>query len=375
MKYTKISGKTKKYVIYCKKCQIRRKGMNNTNNRKKRRTSGSNITLILILAAVILLLLNIFIFSGLKSDSMPRDNADLRENAGANPADPTPGASGQGGNGQAGKKDGLSGYTPVSVSPDEIHFGELVLINNDTAYVSQGTHNIVAYETPAKVYSLKNKNYSVSYPEYVFLNPTVIENLNTMFTDYVAFTGKADIFINEAHRTLEDQQKIYDQKGADIATKPGYSEHHSGYAFDVAVLNVGTITDTGHYVWLPENCKNYGFIRRYPEGKKEITGIDFEAWHYRYVGIPHSVYIMDKHITLEEYIKLLKGYTLKGNHLKIVANGAEYEVYYVPVTDETKEIYVPKDKPYSVSGNNVDGFIVTVTLSQPSETPEETPEE
>lgn len=352
--------------------------MNNANNRKRRRTNGSNITLILILAAVILLLLNIFIFSGLKSDSMPRDNADLRENAGANPADPTPGASGQGAGGQNTKKDGLSGYMPVSVSPDEIHFGELVLINNDTAYVSEGTHNIVAYETPVNVYAAKNANYTVSYPAKVELNPTVIENLNTMFTDYVAFSGASDIYINEAYRTFEDQQKMYDEKGADIATKPGYSEHHSGYAFDVAVVSGGkysSFSDTGHYVWLPENCKNYGFIRRYPEGKKEITGIDFEAWHYRYVGVPHSVYIMNEGITLEEYIKLIKGYTLKGNHLKIAANGAEYEVYYVPVTDETKEIYVPKDKPYTVSGNNVDGFIVTVTLSQPAETPEETTEE
>ena len=72
----------------------------------------------------------------------------------------------------------------------------------------------------------------------------------------------------------------------------------------VAVVSGGkysAISDTGHYTWLPENCKKYGFIRRYPEGKKDITGINFEPWHYRYVGTDAARIIYEEGITYEEY--------------------------------------------------------------------------
>ena len=55
--------------------------------------------------------------------------------------------------------------------------------------------------------------------------------------------------------------------------------------------------------WLMENCSNYGFILRYPTGKTDITGIIYEPWHYRYVGVRIAREIMDQGICLEEYLK------------------------------------------------------------------------
>jgi len=101
-----------------------------------------------------------------------------------------------------------------------------------------------------------------------------------------------------------------------VMTKPGHSEHHTGLAVDIVDqayynshtgdLLVPEFSDSPGAKWLKENCSYYGFILRYPDGEKNITGIDFEPWHFRYVGMEHARYITDHHLTLEEYLKLLK---------------------------------------------------------------------
>ena len=61
--------------------------------------------------------------------------------------------------------------------------------------------------------------------------------------------------------------------------------------------------DTKEAKWLKENCYKYGFILRYPPEKTEITGIIYEPWHYRYVGVEDATKIMELGITLEEYLE------------------------------------------------------------------------
>lgn len=97
-------------------------------------------------------------------------------------------------------------------------------------------------------------------------------------------------------------------------TVPGHSEHHSGLAFDIITPEyhkyVYTLNEkfaeTEAYTWLVENCADYGFILRYPKEKKSITTINFEPWHYRYVGVEHAKYITENNLCLEEYIELLR---------------------------------------------------------------------
>lgn len=97
-------------------------------------------------------------------------------------------------------------------------------------------------------------------------------------------------------------------------TVPGHSEHHTGLAFDIITpeyhKDIYTLSDefakTEAYDWLIKNCADYGFILRYQEHKTDITQINFEPWHYRYVGVEHAQYIMENDICLEEYIQLFK---------------------------------------------------------------------
>ncbi len=69
-------------------------------------------------------------------------------------------------------------------------------------------------------------------------------------------------------------------------------------------MDVSQIDEPGNQ-WLRENCYKYGFILRYPENKSAVTGVNFEPWHFRYVGKEAAKYITKHHITLEEFYKKL----------------------------------------------------------------------
>lgn len=99
------------------------------------------------------------------------------------------------------------------------------------------------------------------------------------------------------------------KKASFTVTVPGASEHQVGLAVDItsdtySLLNTG-FADTPAGKWLAEHSWEYGFILRYPLGKEEITGIQFEPWHFRYVGVDAAEAITSQNITLEEFVENL----------------------------------------------------------------------
>lgn len=91
------------------------------------------------------------------------------------------------------------------------------------------------------------------------------------------------------------------------------------------------------------------------KNKTNITGIQYEPWHIRYVGLPHSAIMHKKKLTLEEYLDFLK----ENKEISINAEGKDYMVSYYEIS-KSRTIDVPVNKYYDISGNNVDGVIVTV---------------
>ena len=87
--------------------------------------------------------------------------------------------------------------------------------------------------------------------------------------------------------------------------RPGTSEHQTGLAIDFNVAS-STFEKSPGYKWMLENAENYGFILRYPKGKTEITGIIFESWHWRFVGIDVAKEMNALGLTLEEYVAQLE---------------------------------------------------------------------
>ena len=122
-----------------------------------------------------------------------------------------------------------------------------------------------------------------------------------------------NIIVDSAFRSGTYQQKVLDnlikEKGDDayrLVALPGASEHQTGLAVDFAIYENGIYNDDmkeddKEAVWLKNNAWKYGFILRYPKGKENVTGFNFEPWHYRFVGLDLAKRLHDSDMTLEEF--------------------------------------------------------------------------
>lgn len=119
------------------------------------------------------------------------------------------------------------------------------------------------------------------------------------------------LHVTSAYRSYDYQQNLYDryvaQDGKEAAdtysARAGSSEHQTGLAVDLdnTKLDYTLFEQTPEYTWMQDNASKYGFILRFPKGKESITGYQFEAWHYRYVGIDLAQKIKSSGLTFEEY--------------------------------------------------------------------------
>lgn len=119
------------------------------------------------------------------------------------------------------------------------------------------------------------------------------------------------LIINSSYRSYDEQTEVYDnysswygeEEALKIAAKPGYSEHQTGLAVDIQSYCSQTkeFEECEEFVWLSKNAYKYGFILRYPDGLEQITGYNYESWHYRYIGKEAAKYIHENNITFDEY--------------------------------------------------------------------------
>lgn len=184
----------------------------------------------------------------------------------------------------------------------------LILVNRDS-YIPDD------YQVELTELSNGKKVDSRIYPE-----------LQEMFND--ARAQGYGLFVREGYRTQEEQQQLMDEKieayenegkskseAKKLAEQwvaiPGTSEHQLGIAVDINANTTKSSSDDV-YNWLAENAHTYGFIKRYPSNKTDITGVINEPWHYRYVGKEAASKIYSQGICLEEYIDTL-GYTDSGH--------------------------------------------------------------
>ncbi|MCR4692115.1 MAG: M15 family metallopeptidase [Lachnospiraceae bacterium] len=119
------------------------------------------------------------------------------------------------------------------------------------------------------------------------------------------------LFDKKVKRALRNNENYLDayKETAQAVTIPGFSEHELGLAVDLTTKQHITLdadyAETEGGRWLSRHCMEYGFILRYPLGKEKITGIEFEPWHFRYVGRKAAEYIMEHDLTLEEFVQRL----------------------------------------------------------------------
>ncbi len=233
-------------------------------------------------------------------------------------------------------------FDTVKFSADDVHKGSLVLVNADYEYkFLEGDIDVVT------LYNNKNGCYD-SGDNVTKLDSSVITQLNAMMEAFAASQGAAstDLFVIDGFRTFEEQADRH-SSGISKTFEAGHCDYHTGRTFDIyrfdntSSTGYSVFSAEGNYAWFAENAGNY-----------------------RYVGPAHASYINANGLCLEEYIELLKEHT-KDDPLETMANGLSYSIYYVPASEGETEIAVPKDSAYEISGNNADGFIVTVPNAIP----------
>ncbi len=148
---------------------------------------------------------------------------------------------------------------------------------------------------------------------------------------------------------------------------PSRSEHQTGLAIDLGLKKeiMDFICPEFPYEGICNEFRKeaicHGFIERYQSGKEDITGIGHEPWHFRYVGYPHSEIMNLNQLALEEYVEFIKGFPYGQKHLQILGKGQRIEICYIPLPAVgTVTIAVDGNTDYQVSGNNMDGLIITL---------------
>lgn len=268
-----------------------------------------------------------------------------------------------------------AGYRVVTVLNEDIYKGPQILVNYRYQSMIDGENLVNIYDNASKSVGVKDDD--------MFINESIVDPINSFFDDFEKAKGKTSILISSSYRSKADQTQIYNDSVKETGASstayyvaiPGFSEHQTGYCFDTAAYNddgeMVELDGEGDFSWLVENCYKYGLILRYPDDKTNITGIGYEAWHFRYVGIPHATFINQQKICLEEYIEGIKDYTFENGGLFIDGgkDSGKWVVYYMHKLDafNNTDIPVPTDSakcPYTISGNNIDGFIVTVDVTK-----------
>lgn len=156
-------------------------------------------------------------------------------------------------------------------------------------------------------------NLEIIPEEYARSGMRLVKNAKDAFVAMAreARKDKRPIIAMSSYRSYKYQVNLFEKykeadgiKDADTySARAGFSEHQTGLCVDIydGVLDYTNFEQSDSFDWMQKNAYKYGFILRFPEGKENITGYQYESWHYRYVGKDIAKYIHNNDITFEEY--------------------------------------------------------------------------
>ena len=119
-----------------------------------------------------------------------------------------------------------------------------------------------------------------------------------VWSPFRSYSIQNTLFQNQVNRVGGDEELA-----ATVVARPGTSEHNTGLCADFNMAS-DSFENTKMYEWMLKNAEDYGFILRYPENKIDVTGVIYESWHWRFVGINTAKEINELGVTLEEYVEL-----------------------------------------------------------------------
>lgn len=123
---------------------------------------------------------------------------------------------------------------------------------------------------------------------------------------YRSYATQKMLFTQETNKWLKTglSSEEAETKAATVVTRPGTSEHNTGFSADFNIAE-DSFESTPMFTWMQEHAADYGFVLRFPKDKQEITGITYESWHYRFVGINNAKEMNRLNMCLEEYVEYM----------------------------------------------------------------------
>lgn len=261
---------------------------------------------------------------------------------------------------------------------EDIFFGDLILVNEEhplfqrTFSCSQSLPQEAALAPLTQNHVPSFMAVDDKYPD-ILLQKKAATVLSHMIQD---IDGRGEIVPVSGYRSRREQIRIWEdsikENGEEFTRKyvalPGHSEHQTGLAIDLGIKKeeIDFICPDFPYEGICQRFRQiapeYGFVERYEWGKESITKIAHEPWHFRYVGYPHSKIMKEQGTSLEEYIEMLKEFSMEEAHYFYEKEKKrQAEVFFVPLPKKKKAMLsIPEECLYQISGNNVDGCIVTI---------------
>ena len=267
-------------------------------------------------------------------------------------------------------------YIPKEAA--DIKIGNLLSISDSYTYVIPSDFsnmvNLYQYRKNSDNVSKVEINGKLTYSltaDDIAIEATTCDAFNQMILDYCKTLDLSSANQNSASNLVvawggytEGTANEYADDIANISK--GFYDHGLGTTLTLKTFSPSTVVTEeilkNDYLWIYENAHKYGFIIRYPNACKNHTGLDStKRVHLRYIGVEHATYIHQNNICFEEYLELLRNqHNSPDKALNIQVADASYLVYYIKYTGNPTSIPVPKNSTYTISGDNMNGFIVTV---------------
>ena len=243
----------------------------------------------------------------------------------------------------------------ISLPASAIHEGKLILVNAAHPIASAAPDDLCPLAAHPNIHLRKEAANALTQA----LNALAHENAIVPLSGYRSNTEQQRLYAD----SLRNNGPVFTRQ---FVALPGTSEHETGLAIDLALAqpSIDPICPSFPYTGICQLFRTlapqYGFIERYPAGKETITGIAHEPWHFRYVGSPHAQLITLQGFCLEDYLHWLRRYTRERPLRTRQHHHSDALIYFQPWEENNLTDIVTLPQPHTISGNNDDGFIITI---------------
>ena len=247
----------------------------------------------------------------------------------------------------------IGATTTVTLSQQDIYSGDLLLLDASHPLIDEVSVSLIRDTRPKN--EAGNFVYSILGTNTLSLRSDALKQFNAMAEAFYKQSKDDNLIVFNAYDPSKSSQAAIYEAGTTVAL--GYYSQNSNkeYVRNESIYGIGT------YNWIYNNAHRYGFVLLSSEAQTDEDGKSLGSNVFRYVGIPHAVAMSTKRLSFERYLEYLKEKTYPDAPLAINASAGKYAIYYLSATDAHT---VPTQYQYDVSGNNVDGYIITVDLSK-----------